>query len=235
MTQKNSKAKRTADKRNSNSKLQLQGTSLNASLLQVSDPFPPSVSLKMRYAELLQITAGTAGVMGSDYKFRLNSVFDPYHPAGGHQAFGFDQMSPIYNKYRVDKASYKITFTTPTTTVDMICFCSVAPNENAIFAGSAITKGMEWSYASHGHLSYEGNRICTLSGNIDLAQVCGVTRAQYIADDAFSALVTTDPDQAIILDISVGNYAGISTTGCSVVIELEYQTTFFERKVVATS
>lgn len=41
---------------------------------------------------------------------RLNSLFDPEYPIGGHQPRGYDQWSTMYNKYLVTGMSYSLGF-----------------------------------------------------------------------------------------------------------------------------
>lgn len=63
----------------------------------------------MRYSETWNVTTA-GGIQAYDYK--MNSIYDPYVGAGGNGVYGIDQMSAIYNRYRVVKAHIVVTANT---------------------------------------------------------------------------------------------------------------------------
>ena len=65
-------------------------------------PFSQRYITKMKYSE--NVITGSTGV----YRFALNNLFDPNLTGVGHQPHGFDQLSTIYNRYRVIGATYSI-------------------------------------------------------------------------------------------------------------------------------
>lgn len=75
------------------------------------DPFPAYHTATLRYSTTIDLnpTVGTV----ANHLFRTNSINDPDYTGVGHQPYGHDQYSAIYNHYRV--VSAKITMT-PTIT-----------------------------------------------------------------------------------------------------------------------
>jgi hypothetical protein len=62
----------------------------------------------MQYSEVWAVsTAG--GEQG--YVYKMNSVYDPYSGAGGNACFGIDELSAIYDRYRVLDARIVVTAT----------------------------------------------------------------------------------------------------------------------------
>lgn len=69
---------------------------------------PDRYNVKLRYADyLLAADAdGTTGV--TKWRYALNSLYDPYYDAGGHQPNGFDKWAAIFKYYRVMGARVKM-------------------------------------------------------------------------------------------------------------------------------
>lgn len=191
-----------------------------------------------KYTALHQMATASspsAGYYGSEQRYNLNSLYDPDYTGSGHQPYGFDQIMATYNKYRVNRVSYKITFTTPGADADMLCTATVAPGTSASIAAAAPSTPLEWPNATHGHLSSQGSRICVLTGTIDLHTLIGVTKQRYDADDIFVGSVSANPTQLALLSYAVASYSGSGSQACSTLIELEYEAVIYDRVVVAAS
>jgi hypothetical protein len=52
----------------------------------------------MQYSEVWNITTA-GGAQG--YVYKMNSVYDPFSGAGGNACYGIDELSAIYDRYRV--------------------------------------------------------------------------------------------------------------------------------------
>lgn len=213
----------------------MMGAKLNVEAFIANDPFPPMIRRSFKYCDLHQITTGTAGVYGSEVRYNLNGLYDPYYTGAGHQPYGYDQVFALYNKYRVERVSYRVTITTPGAAADMICAASVSPGSSASIAGIAPAGPLEWPNSTHGHLSSAGSRICVLTGTIDLHTLVGVAKAKYDADDTYCGTVGANPSQLALLSFAVGSYSGSASQGASALVELEYDAVAFERVIVAAS
>ncbi len=208
---------------------------LNIDAFRANDPFPPMIRRSFKYSDLHQISTGTAGVYGSEIRYNMNGLYDPYYTGAGHQPYGFDQVFNIYNKYRVERASYRVSFTTPGAANDVLCTASISPGTSASLAGLAPATPIEWPNSTHGHLSTTGTRLCVLSGTIDLHTLVGVTKSRYDADDTFCGTVSTNPSQLALLSLAIASYSGQGSEGASMLVELEFEVVVFDRTIVASS
>lgn len=105
---------------------------------KVFDPFPAKINCLLRYATSIQIN-GTLGV-ASHYLFSCNGIFDPDITGTGHQPYGRDQYSALYNHYRVRKSTITIT---PVNGVNATFGCTITDDTTvqSDFDGVKETKG----------------------------------------------------------------------------------------------
>jgi len=68
--------------------------------------FPKQMAVKLTYCDTIAIPNTDTGT--ADYRFRLNSIFDPDMTGGGHQPRGHDQWATIFSKYCVIGAKVKV-------------------------------------------------------------------------------------------------------------------------------
>jgi len=79
-------------------------TTVNKSL----QPFPSRYICKMKYCEAINNVGGPTGAGYGNYQFLANSVWDPNATGIGHQPYGMDTMTSLYNRYRVISCKYVI-------------------------------------------------------------------------------------------------------------------------------
>lgn len=236
MQKKNSKRSRPARQIQLSKAENIQTSVLNLTMYRINDPFPPTVRRKLRYADLHNdLQTGTAGIFGTQAVYRLNSLFDPYFTGSGHQPYGFDQIAALYNRYRVDRVSFKITFTNPSLGANINCACSIAPDTTSYLSARDPSVPREWPNAMNAVLSYEGSRTATIQGSIDLHTLCGVPKVKYLSDDRYQGTAATDPSQIAYINIALSGVNGTAANFASTFVELEYEAVFFERITVAAS
>lgn len=85
-------------------------------------PIPQRFITKMKYAT--DVSTDSQG----NYKFRLNSTYDPDLTGTGHQPYARDTLATLYNRYRVISCGYRIT--TPTSSA--IIQCGARPSNESI-------------------------------------------------------------------------------------------------------
>jgi len=83
-----------------------RGWSKPMSMSMYFDPFPRTMRAVLRYSETISIDA--TALSPAHYIFRAGSIFDPNYTGVGHQPYGHDTYSRIYNHYRVVKSVCKI-------------------------------------------------------------------------------------------------------------------------------
>jgi len=69
-------------------------------------PFPIRMVATLKYFETVSLTNGLTSV--SSYNFACNSIYDPNLSGTGHQPYGHDTYSTIYNQYTVLNARIRV-------------------------------------------------------------------------------------------------------------------------------
>lgn len=201
-------------------------------------PFAQRYITKLKYAEVRVVTGPTLGGL-VQYNFRLNSLFDPNLTGGGHQPYGFDQLTDIYNRYRVYKVSYAISALNTDGTTNYSVVAALPSNEPYV-AGAGVSELMENPRAKY--ITQAPNAaLKVLKGTIHLPSLAGRTKAQYMADDRYQSEMTTNPLESLVLNVMAGTLTGTSGGGGSATnvmnlsISLVYHAEFFDVKNVIQS
>lgn len=188
------------------------------------NPIPERYICKMKYSDTFQITA--AG--GSIYRFNLNSIFDPNRTGVGHQPYGRDQLATLFNRYRVFKCAYAITFYSSANTLRL----AAIPSNVEMGLGS-VSEAVENPLAKWGTQT-PGGTIKVVSGTVYLPSLVGRSKSQYLADDRYQAQMSESPLEAAVLNIIAQTIADSATTiDCT--ISLTYHVECFDRNSLAQS
>lgn len=163
-------------------------------------PLPESMDVRFKYvSNQYSLTTGVIGV--AVHQYHLNSLFSP-EVIGGHQPYGFDQLTPFYRRYRVNtckvlirffdqstdgcRVGYKArnyldTYNTPVNTASAI---RETPNSQVkvISTGGPASK----KFVAHTFVQSE---------------LSGVSKIKHAVDDAFAADVTAPPVNKNYLDV----------------------------------
>lgn len=135
-----------------------------------------------------------------DYQFRLNSLFDPDFTGGGHQPKGFDQLAALYQRYRVYRARWEVSWSIVSSGFYPTFVGAVATNENTGF-----TDITDFAETAHSQWMLVGNSYPLKTGKfrgvVDLAKLNGKTHAAYAADDTTQALITANPTEILNLHV----------------------------------
>lgn len=111
-------------------------------------PFGKTKCLKHRYCETNLVLASGGVALPATYNFLANSAYDPDGTLGGHQPYGFDQMTNFYHHYTVIgcRARFQVRQNTNTTTILMLAvdgsntaFATVADVRTRLEAGGCKT------------------------------------------------------------------------------------------------
>lgn len=186
-------------------------------------PFASRFITKMKYAADVSTSAG------GSYFFNLNSIYDPDRSGGGHQPYGFDNLAAIYNRYRVISCGWRITTTSGSGSVVQL---------GCIPSNSGITPVNFAELKEQPRAKYivqlPGAGAAVLSGKTYIPTLVGRTKAQYMADDRYQALVTTDPVEAAVMQVHTANNSG-TMSSFIINVMLEYTVEFFDVNNVAQS
>lgn len=188
-------------------------TNVNRSLT----PFAARYITKMKYSQvaLFSLTNGYTQVMN------LNSVYDPDRTGIGHQPYGFDQLTPIYNRYRVISCSYSITAYNGTTPIRF----GVLPTNEAPPIGDM--NELCEQPRSRWVIQLPNGNTQTVKGTVSIPSLVGRTKSQYMADDRYQAQVSGSPQELALLCIYAQSMANVNVD-CNVTITLNYTVEFFD-------
>lgn len=187
-------------------------------------PIPQRQIVKMKYAQNINTAVTTA----YNWKFNLNSIFDPDFTGSGHQPYGHDQLAALYNRYRVISCSYVITAYSGATG---ICYGVVPGNEQITCTTLA---ELRENPRSRWITQYPGGSTTKLVGKVYLPSLVGRSKAQYMADDRYQATFGTNPQEQAFLNLTS---LDLSEAGASVnwTVTLEYTVEVFDVKPLAQS
>lgn len=167
-----------------------------------------------------------------DHQFNMNSIFDPDRSGAGHQPLGRDQLTALYNRYRVLSCRWVVDFMPEATPGPILCVTAPTNSQTAITSSSQTAVELPYSrYKLTNALSTATStdvRHVQISGFADLAKIYGVSKDALQGDDRYSAQSGSDPTELAILHV-----AGFSVDGNAVVVDLcvklMYTVEFYDR------
>ncbi len=192
---------------------------------------PSRYTAALRYSEQLSLNTGTIqGFYGSEYSFRLNSIFDPDFTSGGHQPYGFDQMAAWYNRYLVTRARVELTVTDPG--ADGIFFGAMIRTTAgaASIANESIGEHDERQGCMTKPLNNTGSQVAPLIFDLPLHVVHGMTKTEWVGGiDTHGATVSANPSLVSFLSFAVANASSASNVAVKVLVRITYDVEFSER------
>jgi len=173
---------------------------------------------------------------GAELAYRLNSLYDPYFPVGGHQPYGFDQLTGIYARYQVNKTHVEITFSDPSSDgLVVACFAKNLNDANTL-VNATISAAMERPTVWCKPLNNTGSQVVSFRKSYDLAESIGMSKLQYECSwPNTSALVSADPTQVVYFMLAAANARGGSSQTVTARIRLIFDCVFWERNTQAQS
>lgn len=154
-------------------------------------PVPARFITKHKYAEA--VTLSSAGL--NTYRWNLNSLYDPNRTGLGHQPYGFDSLSALYNRYRVISCKYVLSCVSDTAN---IAFAALPANDTAVVI-SNVSEARENPRCKYA-VQNPGGTLKVLKGNVYLPALVGRTKTQYMSSDAYQSVVTSSPSELMVLN-----------------------------------
>lgn len=198
------------------------------------DPFPPNYHCTLRYSDAKTLSTGSA-VFGTEFQYRLNSLYDPDYTSAGHQPYGYDQMAALYNKYRVKAVRYTLTFTTPGAANDIKCGVVFRPNTTAGISSGNVWIVDEDPAGITADLSSSGDRRAVITGRIEMSKIFGISKTKLMAEDNYSAAVTSNPTNVVYMTFATICYDGTNAVSSSCNVALDFECTFYDRITQSSS
>lgn len=178
--------------------------------------FPDQYTTKLRYNELFSFGGAPQGYR----QYRANSCFDPVLALGGGQPMGYDQLSALYLRYRVNSCSIKVNFSNLT---NVPCYVVAYPlTTSSIPAG--LQNDLEQRYSKNKMLGGNASRgFCSLTNSVNIAKIMG---QPTILDDKYQSSTGSDPLQVIYWNISIYSVDSTTLLNVPASIEITYHVTF---------
>ncbi len=196
-------------------------------------PVPDKHRCLLQYADKFAFTSGTAGIFGTEQVMNLNSLFDPDNTGTGHQPYGFDQMATFYARYKVNAVSVKMTWNQPAVSGGVVAYL-VEPAASLSLTSATISRISE--------LPNVVVRVMptveptTLAFTIQMHTLLGLSKAEYDAQfDDYAAAIGASPAKLTLLRFSFANILDVGGTGCSMLLQMTFDSTFFSRASYAAS
>lgn len=191
------------------------------------NPISQRYIVKMKYSEVV-----TTDILAGTYAINLNSVFDPNRTGIGHQPYSFDTMASLYNRYRVISCGYRL-HATPVLGNQPIILTAIPANQVLVTStASEIRENPRAKYVVQNF----GAPAQTLRNKCYIPSLVGRSKAQYMADDRYQALVTANPAEEAILNIGTFNpQTDLALGNTPVQVLLEYTVEFFDIKSLGQS
>lgn len=195
----------------------------------VKTGFPPTMNLKLRYqSDTITLTC-TSGV-AQFYQFNLNGLFDPNLTGTGHQPLGYDSVKLLYNRYRVDRASYELNFVNTSSVLPINFSYGYNPSTSGPVSGTQ-TEAKNWFKGTGG----ANNTAISIKGKTSLWKAASVTKARWKTDDIYTATISANPGTTPTLQIYVEPYDQSTTTTIKIAFNMIYHAHFYEPIYLATS
>lgn len=179
---------------------------------------------QMKYSDVATLSVTN----GYNYRFNLNSIFDPNRTGTGFQPYSHDTLQTLYNRYRVIKCSYVITGYSGTTAIRVV---ALPANEEVSVSSlsDAVTHPR-----SKFIIQYPGGNTNKLKGSVHLPSLVGRSKAQYMADDRYQAQFGASPAELAVLNIFGGGVDN-GGTDIQITIQMTYTVEVFDVKNLTQS
>lgn len=200
-----------------------KGRKMTISALKSLGPIPARYITKHKYSTAMVLSSGNS----YSWLFNLNSLYDPDRTGVGHQPYGYDQLATLYNRYRVIKCSYTINGIQSDTPGASIRIAAQPSNDIISYSDlSSMVESPRTKFICQGSA---GSPLKTLHGWSYIPSLMGRNKAQYMADDRYSADVGSSPQEYAILQIK-GATSVDTGASINVMVTLEYTTEWYDIK-----
>lgn len=192
--------------------------------------FPDRIMDDMIYGEVIVRAPGTPT---DEYQFNLNSTFDPNLTGTGHQPMFRDQLAVIYNKYRVHSVDLRVDYYAGGAPIIGYLACA---NETTALTSNLYTP-LEQNFAQWFLQKDSGANTAkprTLRQRINLWDLWGKTKQEYLSDDITAANIGSSPVEIMTAKIGAMTSDG-SNVAWTFAIQMKMKVEWYDRSTVSAS
>ncbi len=184
----------------------------------------------MRYTERINLTSSntSAQFAGSQYEFRLNSIYDPNLTGTGHQPYMHDQFATMYGRYRVDKCDVQIDVIPSPSTSHCVVAAVQGPLGGLGLSGLGVDQLIENVKTKSVYALATAVDCPAIRFSIDIAEYLGIGQAAYEADlSVWGAVFGANPTRTCFLNLCTSAFAGTSES-IQVVVTMVFHTKLWD-------
>lgn len=194
-------------------------------------PMPNRIFTTFKYSTAYTVSGITT--VPSTVIFNGNSIWDPDRTSAGHQPYMFDELSAIYNDYRVYACKMQLTFTQTSGTVNPVMIVVRAlpyGQADSTNLHDVIERG-QCKWRSVG-ASPDTKTITYYRKSTD---VFGISKAMLRADPDYSTNTGATPNSWWAFNVMTQSQDGVSSAQGEFLVRLTYYTELFGLKTPIAS
>lgn len=199
-------------------------------------PFPRSKDYNLTFAYTGNLSTGTTQlVYGDEQVWRLNALFQPNVGAETLQPLYFDQLTALYQRYRVDAVKIEIQWFTSEATHTVACAFKVANSDDAVTITGKTSRYIDAMpltdaivIAPAGEHEYKQHLPMHTMRELEGEKF-------FTQGDSYSAQVTANPTNSPLLRLAVAPMSSTSSSTVQYRLWITYKTHFYELKVPSES
>jgi len=192
---------------------------------------PFRTTLKYSDVAVLATSVGTGFVT---YVLQPNSLFDVDVTGAGHQPLRFDQLSAMFNQYRVRSANIKVVFAVGDVSVSASALgpwrCTITKSRT-----NSTLPGTGTDYATAAEMEGSQTGVMTTQEKLTLYQNYTWTDTGVNNIEELNSNVSTGPNLLFYWILSVYNQGNVAATNTLANIDISFDVEFINPKTIATS
>lgn len=195
---------------------------------------PDSMTVKLTYADQFTLDPGVGGTPAT-YVFRANGCNDPDYTGTGHQPYGWDEYTTLYNHYIVLGSKIELVATNSGDDTNSMNLISLYVSANSTVASNALTDVLERPNQKYILVGARNAGPKKLWKNFSAKRFFDLTDLNDNRDH-MGAAVNADPTEQAYFIVAASPYqAGVNTNATACTIKITYIVRFSERKNLTQS
>lgn len=197
------------------------------SMVSFGTGLPEKVLVKHKYNQISTLVS-TSGSTATQH-FSANSMFDPDITGIGHQPIYFDEISGIWNRYRVVGSKITVKVTQASSANGPMQIVLYRQDDSTVSSSNVVTQS-EYTHSSKVMLPSGGSAMAYLNQTYSMKKVFGPGKDT----ESLSALSTASPSESYVYTL-VARTLDATSGSCVCDVSIEYLAVWTELKDVAGS
>jgi hypothetical protein len=208
-------------------------------LLGSSNPMPTMHNTRLKYCQTFTLTTQGSPLttFGTEQSLRLNSLYDPDFSLGGHQPYGYDQLSLFYNRYVVTRALVEVIISDPSEDGLVLGMMVKGAGAAQTVANSTIDEVTERQGCVTKWINDSGSQLVSYTMDLPIHQIVGIPSNNMLLAERYTlgATVAADPAVQAYLSIAAANAKGNTSATLKCQVRISFDCQFYDRRTFAQS